>query len=404
MTTILRRRPLEAWSVAMILFWATTAVESMSWTQLGAFTPLYLKELGVTAPDIPRWIAAMSSLGWVLALPLAPFWGAWADRYSRKAVIVRSAVFEAVIFIGWAFAGTPWLALLFRCLNGFVLGNTGVMLAVQASLTPRQRLGLAVGVVAAGSQAGRALGPALGAVLIHYVDVRGMLLFNAGLSVLMAVLLTVMIREPAREKPLGLSVLALLRGALEEILAHPLIWRMFVALTLAQIGLWVVTPYIPIYLERLALIAALPVVASVGIVLSATGGAAAISAPLWGQLVDRLGHVRLLTATSLCAAGGLVLAGFAASLLWFAVALLLYSVFSVAFSTANMSLLAAEVSVERRGAVLGQVLFPFYVSGLIGPAIGALVFPFGQRAVFSVAAAIVLTPLLLLASARRRLA
>ena len=404
MPTLLRRPPLAAWSIAMVLFWATTCVESMSWTQLGAFTPLYLKELGVAAADVPRWIAAMSSLGWLLALPLAPFWGAWADRYNRKAVIVRSAVFEAVIFIGWAFAGSPWIALGFRCLNGFVLGNTGVMLAVQASLTPRQRLGLAVGVVAAGSQAGRALGPALGAILIHYVDVRGMLLFNAGLSVVMAILLTLMVKEPDREKPVGLSVLRLLREAFGEIVAHPLIWRMFVALTLAQVALWVVTPYVPIYLARFALLAALPAVATVGIVLSGTGAAAAISAPLWGQLVDRLGHVRLLTATSLCACGGLLLAGFAGTLLWFAIALLLYSVFSVAFQTANMALLASEVSVERRGAVLGQVLFPFYVSGLVGPAIGALAFPLGQRAVFVIAALIVLTPLLLLASAPRRLA
>src|SRR5216684_3033890 len=183
------------WVVIAVLFAATTCVESMSWNQLSAYTPLYLRELHVPAAQVPGWIAAMSSLGWILALPLAPFWGVFADRYSRKLVIVRSAALEAVIFAGWALSTGPWTALLFRCLSGFILGNTGVMLAVQASTTPKQRLALAVGIVAAGSPAGRAVGPILGAFLVHQVDIRGMLLFDAALSALMAVLLTVVMRE-----------------------------------------------------------------------------------------------------------------------------------------------------------------------------------------------------------------
>src|SRR6202165_3837944 len=129
------------WAVIAVLFAATTCVESMSWTQLSAYTPLYLRELHVPAAQVPGWIAAMSSLGWILALPLAPFWGVLADRYSRKLVIVRSAFIEAIVFGGWALSTGPWTALLFRSLNGFILGNTGVMLAAQASTTPRQRLG-----------------------------------------------------------------------------------------------------------------------------------------------------------------------------------------------------------------------------------------------------------------------
>jgi len=394
-----RTRPLLGWAVVAVLFLATTCVESMSWTQLGAFTPLYLRELGVPSADVPRWVAAMSSLGWFVALPLAPFWGVWADRYSRKAVIVRSAVMEAVIFAAWAFASSPEMALLFRCLNGLVLGNTGVMLAVQSSVTPKERLGLAIGVVGAGSQVGRAVGPALGALLIHLVDVRGMLLFDAGLSIGMAVLLTFAIREPEREKPSGVSVLNLLRAAFGEIAGHPLIWRMFVALTLAQVGTWIVFPYLPIYIGSLA--GSIPAPTAVGLVLSGTGIAAAVASPLWGRVVDRVGHVRLLSVTSVLTAAGMAAAGFAPTLGLMAAALLCFSLFSVAFGVANMALLAVSVSPERRGAVLGQVLFPFYVSGLIGPLIGGAIFGAGRQAVMLAAAAVTLTPLVLLASAPR---
>src|SRR5216684_4907564 len=213
MRTTSTRGTAAGWVAIAVLFAATTCVESMSWTQLTAYTPLYLRELHVPAAQVPSWIAAMSSLGWILALPLAPFWGVLADRYSRKLVIVRSAAIEALVFAGWALATSPVVALVFRSLNGFILGNTGVMLAVQASTTPKQRLALAIGIVGAGSPAGRALGPILGAALAHVIDVRGLLLFDAALSALMAVLLTVVMREGDHARPADLRVFSLLRGA-----------------------------------------------------------------------------------------------------------------------------------------------------------------------------------------------
>src|SRR6202163_4545245 len=214
MQTTSRASSATGWAVVAVLFAATTCVESLSWTQLSAYTPLYLRELHVPQAQVPGWIAAMSSLGWILALPLAPFWGVFADRYSRKLVIVRSAAIEALIFAGWALSTSPWMVLVFRSLNGFVLGNTGVMLAVQASTTPRQRLALAVGIVGAGSPAGRAVGPILGAFLVHFVDVRGMLLVDAALSLLMAVLLMIVMRDTDHVRPADLRVLSLFRGAL----------------------------------------------------------------------------------------------------------------------------------------------------------------------------------------------
>src|SRR5216684_1879504 len=138
MRTTSTRGTAAGWVAIAVLFAATTCVESMSWTQLTAYTPLYLRELHVPAAQVPSWIPAMSSLGWILALPLAPFWGVLADRYSRKLVIVRGSAIEALVCAVWALSTTPVEALVFLSLYVFILGNTGVMLAVQASTTPKQ--------------------------------------------------------------------------------------------------------------------------------------------------------------------------------------------------------------------------------------------------------------------------
>ena len=380
-----------------MLFAATTCVESMSWTQLTAYTPFYLRELHVPAAQVPGWIAAMSSLGWILALPLAPFWGVLADRYSRKLIIVRSAVLEALVFGGWALSTSPWMALLFRSLNGFILGNTGVMLAVQASTTPKQRLALAVGIVGAGSPAGRAVGPILGALLVHYVDVRGMLLFDAALSIVMAVLLTVVMRETDHVRPADLRVLSLLRGALDEIVSKPLVWRLFLATAVTQVGLWTILPYVPIYIGRLAPDNA---VTAVGVVLSAVGLGQAVASPLWGLAMQRVGHVVVLNATSIGACFALTVVGFSHTLLVFAIALILNGVCAAAILTASMAVMAATVSPARRGAVLGQILFPFYIGGVIGPLIGAVAFGRGQPVIFAIAAVLSLAPLVVMLTMR----
>src|SRR6202140_1391464 len=388
-----RAGSVAGWAVVAALFAATTCVESMSWNQLSAYTPLYLRELHVPAAQVPRWMAAMSSLGWIPALPLAPFWGVFADRYSRKLVIVRSAALEAVIFAGWALSTGPWTALVVRCLSGFILGNTGVMLAVQASTPPKQRLALAIGIVGAGSPAGRAVGPILGALLVHLVDIRGMLLFDAALSALMAVLLTAVLRGGDHVSPAALRVLSLLRGALAEIAGKPLVWRLFLATAVSQVGLWTILPYAPIYIARLA-----PgdTVTAVGVVLSAVGLGQALASPLWGIVMQRSGHVIVLSLTSVGSALALATVGFSHNIALFAAGLFANGVFAAAILTASMAVMAATVSPERRGAVLGQILFPFYVGGVIGPLIGAAAFGAGQPVVFGIAALLSLAPLIVL--------
>ena len=99
-------------------------------------------------------------------MPLVPLWGAWADKYSRKVVIVRSALVEAVVFAAVALAREPWQVALAMLLIGFQLGNTGIMLAGIRDVTPRHRLGTTIAIFGASGAVGFAVGPALAGILI----------------------------------------------------------------------------------------------------------------------------------------------------------------------------------------------------------------------------------------------
>ena len=90
------------------MFWVTSLVESMGVAQIFALLPAYLRQMGVDEADRLAFVGLFSSLVFVVGLPLVPLWGVWADKYSRKAVIVRSALVEAVVFAGVALSREPW--------------------------------------------------------------------------------------------------------------------------------------------------------------------------------------------------------------------------------------------------------------------------------------------------------
>ena len=139
-------RPVQDWRILLAVFWVTSMVEGLGVSQIFALLPTYLRQMGVADQDRLAFIGIFSALIFVVGMPLVPLWGAWADKYSRKVVIIRSALVEAVVFIGVALAREPWQVALAMLLIGFQLGNTGIMLAGIRDVTPRHRLGTTIAV------------------------------------------------------------------------------------------------------------------------------------------------------------------------------------------------------------------------------------------------------------------
>src|SRR5579884_3179117 len=187
--------PANDWRTLLLLFTLAGIVESQAFGHLGAFTPLFLQQLQVSPAQIPTWTGILSGLGFVFGLPLLPFWGVWADRYSRKLIIVRSAYIEGVLFTVAALSPNVWVLAVARFLGGFVLGNTGVMLALLADATPRKRLGFAVGLASAGFPIGSSIGPLAGGLVVQHLGIRALLGIDAGASAFMGLLLTLVIVE-----------------------------------------------------------------------------------------------------------------------------------------------------------------------------------------------------------------
>lgn len=223
------REGTAAWRGLLAVYFVVSLIESFGVSQIFALLPARLLELGVTGDARLTFIGIFSSLIFVVGAPLVPLWGVWADKYSRTAVIVRSAIVEAVVFAGVALSTEPWQLAVTLLLVGFQLGNTGVMLAAIRDVAPRARIGLAVAIFGASGPIGFALGPATAGLLIDGFGWSMPAVFwaSAGLSVAAALLVWLGTREVRPEViPVG-PTLRLAFGALRGVLTDATVRRIF---------------------------------------------------------------------------------------------------------------------------------------------------------------------------------
>jgi MFS family permease len=370
-------------------YWIASFIEGVGVAQIYAFLPNRLTEVGVAAPDVGPLVGILGSLFFLTGLPIIPLWGVWADKYSRKAVIIRSALVEAVVFGIIAASVAPWQLVVGMLLVGFQLGNSGVMIAAIRDATPRHRLGLALGIFAASSPLGFGAGPALGAFMIDGLHVTSASVFAlaAVLSVAVALLLAVASKEVRPEHvPTG-STLGLAFGAVRGVMSDPVVRWLFVVYGVVFVGRQMTTQYMSLLVHDVEG-TSLEVAGSVGLVLGVAAIVGAALSPLGGWVADRLGFRRVLVAAVAGIAATFALLPLGTTVVWLAVAYSLAIAFQAVVGAMVSGLLATETPAERRSATLNLIYLPLYIGGIAGPALGAGVVTAGLRTVFFVAAAV----------------
>jgi MFS family permease len=396
-------RPSQDWRRLLVIFSITAAVEGLGVSQIFAFAPAYLSSMGVAEADRLRFVGIFGALIFIVGAPLVPLWGVWADKYSRKVVIVRSCLVEAVVFACVALSREPWQLALSFLLVGLQLGNTGVILAAIRDATPRVRLGTAIAVFGASSPIGMAIGPILGGRIVDglHLGLPAVFWFSSALSVGTALLVTFGSKE-VRPKvvPEG-RLLTLAFSAMRGVLTDPRIRRIFLIFGVAFLGTQMSRPYIPILVERAN--GPTDLASAIGFVTGTAALIGALVSPLGGWVGDRIGFRPVLVA-------GLLVGGVCAGLLpgflsvgALAAGVLVFSASYAVIAAMVFGLLATEVPEERRSATLNLVYLPLYAAGIVGPLVGAIVVGIGIWAPFAVAAIVFIAggTAVALANARR---
>ena len=369
-----RPRPSQDWRVLVAVFWVTSMIEGLGVSQIFALLPTYLREMGVPGADRLAFIGIFSALIFVVGMPLVPLWGAWADKYSRKVVIVRSALVEAVVFAAVALAREPWQLGLAMLLIGFQLGNTGIMLAGIRDVTPRAWLGTTIAIFGASGAIGFAVGPALAGVLIDGFgwSISAVFALSALLSLGTALLVTFGSREVRPEVVPSGRIVDLAFSSLRDVLTDGMTRRIFLIFGISFVAIQMSRPYMPVLVEAIVGIGP-GLASSIGLVMGTAALVGALVSPLGGVLGDRIGFRPVLIAALAGSGVVLFLMPLAESVGALALLSVVLGAATASVSSMIFGLLATELPADRRSAALNLVYLPLYAAGIIGPAVGAVV-------------------------------
>ena len=108
-------------------------------------------------------IVSLMVMSFTLAqLLAAPYWGRFSDRVGRRPALMIALTASAVAFIVFAFADSLELLFLCRIVQGAGGGTVGVIQAYVADATKPEDRSKALGWLSAATNAGVAIGPAIG--------------------------------------------------------------------------------------------------------------------------------------------------------------------------------------------------------------------------------------------------
>jgi len=358
--------------------------------QVLALLPLLLRGAGIDAADVPRFVGLFVPLIFAVGLPFVPFWGVWADKYSRKAVVVRSAAVETIVLVGTALSGAPWQLAISVGLMGLALGNTGVMLAMLRETAPRARLGLVVATMSAVGPIGFALGPALAAVLVDVLGrpLRDVFLLSAALTAASTTMLAIGVTEVRPTVVPTDGALRLAVRALRGTILDPTTRALFLLFGGTLLAGQMIGTYLPLVVEH-AIGTGPGLVSAIGLVVGGSALFGSVATPLTGALGDKVGFRRVL-------AGGLAASAAATATLSAAPTVPVLAAVATAYALANngsramiLALLSVEVPAAQRSATLNLVYLPLYLAGIAGPIVASALVLGGLTVVY-LAAALVL--------------
>jgi MFS transporter, DHA1 family, multidrug resistance protein len=358
----------ESWKWLLGLYTLASFFETVFWGQMTAFTPIFLRNLGLPPSEVPAMVGIVAAIVGAAGIPFLPFWGALADRYSRKPMIVRS--FGVYVLAGMlaVLAGNVWVFVLGRSIMGLALGNTGLMLTTLAERTPTARHGLAFSIMNSAGPVGAFVGPLLGGPIVDRWGFRALMWVNVAVMLLVVALLIFGYADAYR----GGVRTPLLRMAGESVKVSFQAGRLraiFIAFFLLYAGWMLVYSYLPVVVTTLYR-GGNPA-SAIGYVLGGGGVLAMVISPIFGGLADRFGHWRVLMLGAALETTLWLIPTWTRSLIPFAVVSCVISGVAAAVFSISFNVLSTSAPAGIRGRVMSFAYLPVNVGYSLGPMIGS---------------------------------
>jgi len=185
------------WRRNLAALWLAEFTAILGFSFAFPFLPLFLhRELHVpSGSQLAFWTGISASVTGLSLAATSPLWGALADRYGRKPMLIRAMV-GGGIAVGLMGLSQNVLQLTgLRFLQGAASGTVAAATALVASETPTPNMAWSLGVVSSAIALGGAVGPALGGAASEVFGLRVVFIVGGILLVLATVPVLMVVRE-----------------------------------------------------------------------------------------------------------------------------------------------------------------------------------------------------------------
>ncbi len=289
------------WQRTLWFIFFAQFVSAMGFSVSYPFLPVYVHQLGThTGISLEFWSALVFSGQAFAMMLISPFWGSVADRYGYKLMLERATFGGAVILLLMGFVGSAEELALLRTIQGLITGTIAAANALVAAMTPRDRIGYAMGVLQIGQWSGVAAGPFIGGFMADAFGFQAVFVLTAVLLVISGMVIWLGVSEHASVKPRTPTEKSSALDGWRAIVTAPGVAVVYAARFLGGLGQTMLLPVLPLFIAVLLPQSDL-VNSTTGLIVGLASAATTASAIYLGRLGDRVGHRRVLIASSLAA-------------------------------------------------------------------------------------------------------
>ena len=354
--------------------------------------PLYFQQdLGITDPiAVKLWVGACATITPITLFIFAPIWGQLADSVGKRAMLLRAMLGGAVVLGLMGVANHPWQMLVLRGMQGALTGTVSAATVLVANITPRERIGMSLGLLQTGIYAGSSLGPALGGALSDFVGHRANFFVASGLLLAAAGIVLVFVRADRPDRAVHGPILKRILPDFSPVRhTQGLILLLLMAGAL-QAAMNTIAPLLTLFIQSLTPGAALIGTTS-GTIIGLTALAAAVAAAGLGRVSHRLGFERTFRFCLSAAAVVFLFQGFVRTTRQLLILRMAGGALIGGSEPSLNAMIALRVEKNRQGAVFGLTSSMNSLGAMTGPMVGSLSSnAFGYPAMFF-SAAILLT-------------
>ncbi len=357
---------LNPWQKNLAANFIAELLTMAAFTFVDPLMPLYIQKVGgLTTEQAAFWAGlAASGLGAAMFF-ISPVWGILADRFGRKAMVMRAMFGGAIILSLMSLAPNMYLIVILRCIQGFVTGSVSAMTALASGTVPRNKMPFAMGIIMLAVFCGQSLGPLVGGFIAAHFGYHvtfyasGVFLLAGGFTVLFLVKENF---EP-QPRPKGGSWKAMLKMAVS-----PSILPILVVLCLISLAQGLVGPIMSLRIEDIVGASRAPAVS--GVVFSLVGLAAAGSSLISGRMANRFSLPAILVVSCVAIGAAYVPAMWAGSVVLLALCLIMAGVFRGGLSTSSNAMVGMAAVAGQQGLAYGLSQSANSLGGAFGPLIG----------------------------------